>query len=122
MFEIATETHFSAAHHLNNYEGPCENIHGHNWGVRAVVRCETLNAIGLGIDFKTLKKTLASVLEEFDHADINSIFEPLGINPSSENCAKYIFEKLEQVLKNESCTVARVEVTETPGNTAAYIK
>jgi len=122
MFEISTEANFSAAHHLNNYEGPCENIHGHNWGVRAVVRCESLNDIGLGIDFKTLKKTLAAVLAEFDHADINMIFEPLGLNPSSENCAKYIFEKLEAALVNETCFVYRVEVTETQGNTAAFIR
>ena len=122
MFEISTEASFSAAHHLNCYEGPCENVHGHNWEVRAVVRCDRLNGIGIGIDFKTLKVKLTGVLKELDHSDLNAVFEPLDLNPSSENCAKYIFEKLEAVLSEEQCVVVRVEVTETPGNTAAYYK
>jgi 6-pyruvoyltetrahydropterin/6-carboxytetrahydropterin synthase len=122
MFEISTEASFSAAHHLNCYEGPCENVHGHNWSVRAVVRCESLNTAGIGIDFKTLKSMLAEVLRELDHTDLNAIFDKKGINPSSENCARYICEGLERLLTGESCRVVRVEVTETPGNTAAYIR
>jgi 6-pyruvoyltetrahydropterin/6-carboxytetrahydropterin synthase len=122
MFEISTEASFSAAHHLNCYEGLCEKVHGHNWGVRAIVRCETLNKIGIGIDFKILKSKLGAILRELDHADLNTIFEPLNQNPSSENCAKYIFEKLEKALSEEHCKVVRVEVTETPGNTAAFFK
>jgi len=32
---------FSAAHHLNCYDGPCENVHGHKLaGARRVVACE----------------------------------------------------------------------------------
>jgi 6-pyruvoyltetrahydropterin/6-carboxytetrahydropterin synthase len=49
MYEISVESSFSAAHRLRDYQGPCENLHGHNWLVRASVRCETLDACGLGI-------------------------------------------------------------------------
>jgi 6-pyruvoyltetrahydropterin/6-carboxytetrahydropterin synthase len=122
MFEISTESTFSAAHHLNCYEGPCENVHGHNWLVRAVVRCETLNTIGIGIDFKTLRALLSDILKELDHSDLNTVFEKQGLNPSSENCARYVYEKLEKMLAHESCRLVRVEVTETSGNTAAYYR
>jgi 6-pyruvoyltetrahydropterin/6-carboxytetrahydropterin synthase len=122
MFEISTEGSFSAAHHLNRYDGPCEQVHGHNWQVRAVVRCETLNPIGIGIDFRTLKAALSDILKELDHSDLNALFEKKNQNPSSENCALYIFGKLEGILSNDDCTVVRVEVTETPGNTAAYFR
>jgi 6-pyruvoyltetrahydropterin/6-carboxytetrahydropterin synthase len=122
MFEISTESTFSAAHHLNCHEGPCEKVHGHNWLVRAVVRCETLNKIGIGIDFKTLKSILCEILKELDHTDLNVLFEKQGLNPSSENCARYVFEQLEVLLKKQPCMVVRVEVTETPGNTAAYYR
>jgi 6-pyruvoyltetrahydropterin/6-carboxytetrahydropterin synthase len=122
MFEIVTEAGFSAAHHLNCYNGPCEKVHGHNWHVRAIVRCDTLNNLGIGIDFRTLKAALADVLKDLDHSDLNTLFEKKGLNPSSENCARHIFEELETRCAGESCTVVRVEVTETPGNTAAYFR
>jgi 6-pyruvoyltetrahydropterin/6-carboxytetrahydropterin synthase len=122
MFEISTEAGFSAAHHLNCYEGPCENVHGHNWNVRAIVACDKLNDIGISVDFKTVKAALVAILSELDHSDLNTVFEPHGQNPSSENCAKYIYDKLAISLSGAVCRVVRVEVTETPGNTAAYYK
>ena len=38
MYELKTQMYFSAAHHLLNYEGECENQHGHNWLVEAYVQ------------------------------------------------------------------------------------
>ncbi|MDG5816497.1 6-carboxytetrahydropterin synthase [Chitinispirillales bacterium ANBcel5] len=123
MYEITTESHFSAAHRLRDYSGPCENIHGHNWLVRATYRCSELQKNGIGIDFKILKGKLKDILEEFDHKDLNLVLGGEdGLNPSSENLARYIFEKLEKALVDHSGSVARVEVHETPGNLAAYFK
>ena len=42
MFEIKTQAFFAAAHHLLNYEGECENQHGHNWMVEVFVKGVTL--------------------------------------------------------------------------------
>jgi 6-pyruvoyltetrahydropterin/6-carboxytetrahydropterin synthase len=122
MYEISSQASFSAAHHLLNYNGPCENVHGHNWTVRAIVKCEKLNDLGLGIDFKVIKAALAETVKMLDHSDLNIIFDPLSINPSSENIAEYIFKKLEPRINNNSCSVFKVEVSETPGNTAAYYR
>ena len=120
MYEVTTEEYFSAAHHLRDYNGPCEKVHGHNWLVRASVRCEGLNELGLGIDFKELKKLLISVLEKLDHSDINVIFEKEKCNPSSENIARYIYIEMDKKLKEPGCKVSRVDVYETPGNCASY--
>lgn len=122
MYEISVESSFSAAHRLKNYEGPCENLHGHNWLVRARVSSDTLDAGGLGIDFRVLKGHLKNILNEFDHKDLNAVLDPLHINPSSENIARYIYEKLEAALAGWNGRVARVEVFETPGCCAAYFK
>ncbi len=43
-FEIEIEAHFAAAHRLRHYGTRCENIHGHNWKVVAVVRSEGLES------------------------------------------------------------------------------
>ncbi len=120
MYEITTETSFSAAHRLKNYHGPCENVHGHNWVVRATVQCAVLDECGIGIDFKVLKGKLKQIVERFDHQDLNAVLEESGINPSSENIARYIFAQLRESLADRHGTVGRVEVFETPGNCAAY--
>jgi 6-pyruvoyltetrahydropterin/6-carboxytetrahydropterin synthase len=120
MYEISSEACFSAAHHLKNYHGPCENVHGHNWGVRVNVQCDVLNELGIGIDFRSVKSALAQTVDELDHTDLNTMFDPLGQNPSSENIAAYIFKKMRQRIDSDHCRVSRVEVSETPGNTAAF--
>ncbi len=120
MYEITTETHFSAAHRLRNYRGPCENLHGHNWLVRATVRCQQLDECGIGIDFRVLKDYLKEIVDRFDHKDLNAVLESEGLNPSSENIAHYVFVRLRDLLSTSCGSVCRVEVFETPGNCAAY--
>ena len=50
MFEIKTQAFFAAAHHLLNYEGECENQHGHNWMVEVFVKGDTLDKSNILID------------------------------------------------------------------------
>jgi len=120
MYEITTESHFSAAHRLRNYNGPCENLHGHNWVVRVTVKCEKLDKSGLGIDFKTLKLKLRDILDDYDHRNLNDIFDAMGESPSSECLARHVYRRLVESLSDTEAKVARVEVQETPGNSAAY--
>ncbi|MDR3012016.1 MAG: 6-carboxytetrahydropterin synthase QueD [Chitinispirillales bacterium] len=122
MYEITTQQHFSAAHRLLHYEGPCENLHGHNWLVRATVKCENLDKSGIAIDFKILKRKLKDILSEFDHKNLNDIFDALNQSPSSERIACYVYHKLADSLSEDGhdARVTRVEVEETPGNCAAY--
>ena len=124
MFEVSTEVNFAAAHHLREYCGACENVHGHNWLVRASVRTTQLDKIGLAIDFKILKKHIKLVVEKLDHSDLNLIFDEKLGNPSSENIARYIFSELANSLKPEfpQISVARIDVWETPGNCASYFE
>jgi len=123
MFEVSTEINFAAAHHLREYCGACENVHGHNWLVRATVRALELDKIGLAIDFKILKKHIKLIVDKLDHTDLNLIFDEKLGNPSSENIAKYIFNELEKSLKPEfpQILVYRIDVCETTGNCASYI-
>ncbi len=105
---------------MNNYNGPCENVHGHNWHIRARIRCEELNEIGIGIDFKKLKALMKEVIGQLDHKDLNTIFDAEELNPSSENIARYLFTELEKRLDEPHCSVSRIDVYETPGNCASY--
>lgn len=116
MFEIQAESMFSAAHHLLNYEGKCENQHGHNWKVVVSVRGTELNDAGILVDFKILKKELNTVLDLIDHKDLNETEYFKGKSPSSERIAKFIFDKMSEKFSQ----IYYAAVWETPTSCAIY--
>ncbi len=118
MFELKVESSFSAAHHLLNYNGECENQHGHNWKVEVYVRGSELDKSNLLIDFKILKKELNTVLDILDHKDINTLKDFEGISPSSETLSRYIYKKLKEKIP---CTY-KVSVWETEKACASYFE
>ena len=118
MHELKVESSFSAAHHLLNYDGECENQHGHNWKVEAYFRGTELDKSNLLIDFKVLKKHLNSILDMLDHKDINTLAEFKGISPSSEVISKFIYKKL----KEKIAQTHKVSVWETERSCASYFE
>jgi 6-pyruvoyltetrahydropterin/6-carboxytetrahydropterin synthase len=120
MFELRVEAEFSSSHQLRGYEGRCENLHGHNWQVEMHVKGESLNNIGLLIDFKELRKILNSIIKPLDHVFINDIKPFDKINPSAENIAKYIFLKAKEELKEKNVNINKICVYETPKSMAIY--
>jgi len=106
MYSITVESTFSSAHNLREYTGKCEELHGHNWKIEVVVLKDKLDKGGMVLDFKYLKKKLNNVLEKLDHKYLNSIPYFKKANPTSENIAKYIYDKIKaQGLKIKSVTV-----------------
>lgn len=120
VFEVYVKTHFSAAHRLNDYPGDCAKMHGHNWIVEAYVKCSQLDGIGLGVDFRDIKRTVTEVLTSLDHCCLNEIPPFITVNPSSENIAKYLYEALSEKLNGDAVKVSKVKVCETPGAGAYY--
>jgi len=113
MFDIFVETHFSAGHHLRNYPGNCEKPHGHNWKITVTIRASTLDELGMAIDFRVAKDAVKVIMEDLDHRDLNEHPEFLVTNPSSENIAVYIFNRLKKTLINPRYAPYSVEVRET---------
>ena len=116
MWEIKVEKYFAAAHNLLNYEGDCENQHGHNWRVEVYVRGNKLDKSNILVDFKVLKKQLDSVLDFLDHKNLNNleIFE--NESPSSEIISKFVYEEMKKLTP----LVYKVSVWETPTSCATY--
>ncbi len=120
MLDIFIKTHFSAGHHLRHYPGDCEQPHGHNWKVKVKVRATRLDELGLGLDFKLLKKHVKQVIDHLDHRDLNEHPAFLDRNPSSENIAMYIFSELQEDLKTDSYQLFSVTVRETDSSGVIY--
>jgi 6-pyruvoyltetrahydropterin/6-carboxytetrahydropterin synthase len=120
MIELCVRSHFSGAHHLEGYNGSCSDHHGHNWGVEVCVQGDRLNDMGIVIDYRILKQMLKDVLNVLDHKDLNVSPVFSGINPSSENIARYIYEQMKKQLAGQPCEIVRVTVNETPETSATY--
>ena len=111
MYILTIEDDFSSAHQLREYKGKCENLHGHNWLVELNVKGEKLNRLGLLIDFTDLKKILKNVLSYLDHKNLNETPPFDTINPSSENIAGYLYNRISAELAEEHPDVLVDSVT-----------
>ncbi len=120
MFDIFIKTHFAGAHHLRDYPGDCEKPHGHNWKVRVTVKATELDELGMGIDFKVLKKHVNEVIDTLDHRDLNEHPAFQDHNPSSEYIAVYIFDNLKDVLQHDRYSLHSVTVRETDNSGLTY--
>ena len=137
MYQLMTEHSFDSAHFLAGYDGKCGNLHGHRWRVLLTVQSETLREDqqqkGMCVDFAELKKDLRTELDALDHVLIieqGSLREStmkalqeekfqvveMPFRPTAENFARYFYE----LFSLKGYPVAKVEVYETPNNSAVY--
>ncbi|HEX3558765.1 MAG TPA: 6-carboxytetrahydropterin synthase QueD [Pyrinomonadaceae bacterium] len=121
MFEVMIERNFSSAHQLRGYRGKCENLHGHNYRVEIYARGRELNSTGLLVDFVELKAAADEVVNYLDHRNINEL-PPFDeeLNPSAENLARYILERVARRVSDERVEVFKVRCFETPTSVATY--
>jgi 6-pyruvoyltetrahydropterin/6-carboxytetrahydropterin synthase len=116
MFELMVEDTFSAAHQLKGYKGECERLHGHTFRVQVFLQAAETGGEGMVLDFHIIKEKLEMVLAEFDHNFLNDLPYFKDANPTSENLARLIFDKLKKAIPQ----VSRVTVWESPGTSASY--
>lgn len=120
MYEVSIESSFSSAHRLRGYKGKCESLHGHNWKTRIIASKQALDKIGLAFDFRDLKISLGKVLKCLDHKYLNETPYFKKVNPTSENIARYIHDKLLKDKKLEGINSLKVIVWESEKNYASY--
>lgn len=110
MYKIQKRLEISGAHSLTlDYESKCKNLHGHNWIINIYLQSQELDHNGMVLDFTHIKKMIS---DKLDHKYLNDIFD---FNPTAENIAKWICDEI-----GEKCY--RVQVQESEGNIAEYIK
>jgi 6-pyruvoyltetrahydropterin/6-carboxytetrahydropterin synthase len=120
MYEITILSHFSGAHRLRYLHGKCEELHGHNWKIEVSVFSDRLNKEGLVIDFQILKQRVEKIIGSLDHTYLNDLLYFSEKEPSSENIARYIFDKLKKELKAYRVTLKKVTAWESETACASY--
>lgn len=107
MYYLKKRMEIAGAHFLRlNYDSKCSNLHGHNWIITIHCKSEKLDENGMIVDFTRIK----SIVNELDHQVINDIID---INPTAENIARWLCEKI------PFCY--RIDISETENNEASYV-
>ena len=128
-WRLTVRDEFCSAHALRHYEGKCEHLHGHNFGVEVTVQGEELLPdTELLLDFKVLRQVLKETLDTLDHSVLNETPPFDAVNPSSENLARHIWRSVAERLRRHSDPQARkvavvsVSVSEKGRQTATYLE
>ncbi len=137
MYRLKSEASFDSAHFLKGYDGKCANLHGHRWRVVAEIGAESLiesgHLEGMIVDFGDLKRDLKAMADALDHKLIYQTgtmrettvacmleegFDLVEVpfRPTAEHMSKFFYD----TLKDKGYRVIRIEVFETPNNSAVY--
>jgi 6-pyruvoyltetrahydropterin/6-carboxytetrahydropterin synthase len=130
---VFRKEHFNAAHRLynpvwsdeknNDVFGKCNNpnYHGHNYNLEVKVIGEIDPVTGYVIDIKHLSDAIKeNILDVFDHKNLNlDVPDFRALNPTAENIAIVIHQKLEKALNNPAFDI-QVRLYETDRNYVEY--
>ena len=120
MYEITITRSFSAAHVLKDIGGKCEELHGHNFVVEASVAAGSLNKEGLLIDFRILKEWTDEILDGLDHKYLNDLTYFKDKNPSAENLARFIHDRMSAKAHHKNIEVSCITVWESENARVSY--
>jgi 6-pyruvoyltetrahydropterin/6-carboxytetrahydropterin synthase len=120
MYEVTIRKSFAAAHLLREIGGKCEELHGHNFLVEISVAAESLNKEGLLIDFRVVKRWTDEVLEQLDHKYLNELEYFKNMNPSSEQIARFLYDRISEKALQAKVTLSRVTVWESENSCVTY--
>ncbi|BAG14162.1 6-carboxy-5,6,7,8-tetrahydropterin synthase [Endomicrobiia bacterium] len=116
-YKLSVTRSFSSAHCLREYKGRCENLHGHNWKIRAAFYGTELDDTGVLIDFMDIKMHLNKVINYLDHKFLNEIVPFDRVNPTAENIAAFILGRLKDI-ETKNAKVCEVEIWESESSSA----
>ena len=91
VIRVTKEFSFEMAHVLQNYDGPCRNIHGHSYRLFVTLAGSPVTEKGhpkngMVIDFSDIRKIVGKeIVDHFDHSvALSSDFEEAKLNALKE--------------------------------------
>lgn len=127
---LTKEFDFEMAHALENYDGPCRQIHGHSYRLFITILGTPITdpedpKLGMVMDFGDLKKLVnAHIIDRFDHtlllkktsandslvALMSKKWSKIEITPYQPTCENLLLFIVEQLQANLSPNIQLVEV------------
>ncbi|MDO9081678.1 MAG: 6-carboxytetrahydropterin synthase QueD [Humidesulfovibrio sp.] len=124
-WRLTVDEAFCASHQLRNYNGKCEHLHGHNFGVQVEVEGNRLDAaVEILVDFGELKRLTREAVAALDHTHLNDLPAFAVHNPSSENLARHLFLDIRErlVVAAPHARLLSVSVSEKGTSRATYLE
>lgn len=128
-FSVIRKHEIQTGHRIYGHPGKCANLHGHSYTFHFHCMSDTLDELGMVVDFNVIKTTLCQwLMDNYDHRLLIWENDPLAktlpnldpsvvivpYNPSAENIANYLLTKIApKILIDSRVTVNKVIVTET---------
>jgi 6-pyruvoyltetrahydropterin/6-carboxytetrahydropterin synthase len=131
QFSVIKVIDFCYGHRLLNYKGKCKHLHGHNGRLEIEITSNTVDELGMVIDFGEVKRVAKQWIDEnMDHKMLlhkddplvpvlRDYEEPLYLmdnNPTAENIAKEIHKHL----LSHNLKVSKMRLWETENGCATY--
>ncbi|HNF26801.1 MAG TPA: 6-carboxytetrahydropterin synthase, partial [Leptospiraceae bacterium] len=102
-------------------DGSDEPIHGHSWKVEVYLSSNSnIRPDGISFDFLTARNRLNELVHSIDHLLINDHPDFKGINPTSENIARWFYRGLKTEVSKKDGKVIRIVIYEGPENIAFF--
>lgn len=127
---LSKRLRFSAAHRLwrddlsksenERYYGPCANEfgHGHNYELEVTLKGEVNPATDMVLNMNEIEKIVKeSVIDHFDHHNLNHVKILEGINPTAENLTIFIWNRIKPAFGS---LLYEVKLRETENNYSVY--
>lgn len=116
---------FDSAHHLDNYNGKCANIHGHTYELEVAISGYPSGS-GIVMDFGILKSTVNSeIIDKLDHKNLNEVFDGehgFGqFNPTAEMMVLEIYSVLYKKFAILGYRLEKVKLWEKIGSSYAEL-
>jgi 6-pyruvoyltetrahydropterin/6-carboxytetrahydropterin synthase len=130
-FQVTKVIEFSYGHRLLNHDGKCRYLHGHNGMIEVELGAETLDKMGMVIDFSRVSEVVKTWVDDnLDHRMLLRHDDPMtpvlmqagepvftmDENPTAENIARLIWS----AARDAGLQVAEVRLWETSTSRATY--
>ncbi len=131
MYEIVKHIDFCFGHRLLDYQGKCNQPHGHNGRIEIRLAAQQLDGLGMVADFRDVRRSMSRWVDDtLDHRMILRRGDPLiqaiealgqracviDDNPTTETLARLVFEQTQA----RGFPVVAVTLWETPDSYATY--
>lgn len=121
MFTLALQRRFEARHHLIGGDWGAENDpHTHSYLLELRLEGEGLNKHGYLVDLVDVESRVEQLLARFGGADLNSLSEFAGLNPSLEHFARILGTAISKHFKETRLNALTVRLWESDSVWAEY--
>jgi 6-pyruvoyltetrahydropterin/6-carboxytetrahydropterin synthase len=112
---------FEAAHHLVDYVGGPEPVHGHSWKIEVALTTEELGKYDLSVDFVPTETLVKSLAAQLHNKNLNTVPPFDRKNASAENVALWVAREVERSgLLINGARLSEVTVWEGTRNSVTY--